>query len=214
MGSMNTELYLDIDTGEGAPARLAAALAAGPVAAVLIHAAAGPRTDANVVRTLIETAQRHGAAALLQDDLHRVCLAPADGLHLASSADIEARYAEARRTLGPRLIIGCMAGASRHDAMTLGEAGADYIGFGGAGISVAERAELIGWWAELFEVPCVAFGVTEPSEALALADAGADFIGVPTDAGLPPAAAGERVRDILAALRAGEQPKHVAGGRR
>jgi thiamine-phosphate pyrophosphorylase len=66
--------------------------------------------------------------------------------------------------------------------MLLGERGADYIGFGApselrdqAG-AVKRRLELVTWWAELFEIPCVAFDVAGLRDAQDLVAAGADFV--------------------------------------
>lgn len=59
---------------------------------------------------------------------------------------------------------------NRHDAMVLGEAGADYIAF------PASKPELIEWWAQNFELPCVAWGVSREDQLVALKEIGADFI--------------------------------------
>ena len=40
------------------------------------------------------------------------------------------------------------------------------------------QLDLIAWWSEIFQPPCVAFDVTSASHAQALAAAGADFIAV------------------------------------
>ena len=62
-------------------------------------------------------------------------------------------------------------GASRHDAMELGEAGADYVAFGippdveDRAVAVERRLDLIAWWSEVFELPCVAFDVADAEEA-------------------------------------------------
>ena len=64
--------------------------------------------------------------------------------------------------------------------MTAGEAGADYVMFGephGGAPAMALRPliERVGWWAEIFETPCVAFA--DSIEAAGeLAHAGADFV--------------------------------------
>ena len=72
--------------------------------------------------------------------------------------------------------------------MTLAEDGADYIAFGipphveDRAAAAARRLELVAWWGEIFEIPCVAFDVDTTDEAIALAGAGADFVAVRSDA--------------------------------
>jgi thiamine-phosphate pyrophosphorylase len=116
-----------------------------------------------------------------------------------------ARYGEARDILGGRFIVGADAGRSRHDAMTLGEAGADYVGFGiPAHVEDREsarsrRLELVGWWSEIFEVPCVAFDVETAEEAARLAAAGADFVALRAPA-LPAAELARWGEDVMRAL--------------
>ena len=99
------------------------------------------------------------------------------------------------------------AGISRHDAMTLAEAGAEYIAFGApAHLKDRDRArerrdELIAWWAEIFQAPCVALDVETQEEADALARARADFVGIRLRAGATPAATRDLVAAIAAAVR-------------
>ena len=82
-----------------------------------------------------------------------------DGVHLTGHRAVR----HARKALGADAIVGAFCGASRHDGMTAGEAGADYIAFGpvsGAGLgdgTVAER-DLFAWWSEMIELPVVAEG--------------------------------------------------------
>jgi thiamine-phosphate pyrophosphorylase len=91
----------------------------------------------------------------------------------------------------------------------LGEAGADYVGFGvPEGVkdtdgARARRLELISWWAEVFEIPCVAFDVAAPEDADRLARAGADFIGLRLRAGEAPADVTARIRAVADAIGAG-----------
>jgi thiamine-phosphate pyrophosphorylase len=113
------------------------------------------------------------------------------------------RYAEAREIVGGRFIVGGDVGRSRHDAMTIAEAGADYVGFGipehveDRETARARRRELVAWWSEIFEVPGVAFDVDTFEDASELARAGADFVALP----LPQGADADRfARDALAAL--------------
>jgi len=86
-----------------------------------------------------------------------------DGVHLTDgSRSVRAT----RKTLGPDAIIGAHCGASRHDGMTAGEAGADYIAFGPIGESAladGPRAEqeTFAWWSEMIELPVVAEGALD-----------------------------------------------------
>ncbi len=85
-------------------------------------------------------------------------------------------------SLKPERIVGVGALRMRDDAMTAGEKGADYVMFGeprGAAPPMALELllERVGWWAEIFETPCVAYA--ESIEAAGrLAAAGADFVAV------------------------------------
>ena len=136
----------------------------------------------------IRTVQSHGAAALLADDAGLAQDLKADGVHISHGPDVMKFYLAARSLLGREANIGVEAGASRHDAMELGEAGADYIAFGlradaaDADEATTERHELITWWADVFEVPCVALDVTDADEAGLLVEAGADFVAYRLDA--------------------------------
>ncbi|MFN3746148.1 MAG: thiamine phosphate synthase [Hyphomicrobiaceae bacterium] len=194
-----------VEAGAGAPARLAAALAASPVASVVIIVPEG--TPVPEVQALIAPAQAAGAAALICDDAHLARTLKADGVHL--SAGNAKAYGEAREIVGARGIVGVDAGRSRHEAMVAGEGGAEYVAFGiPAHVDDREKAhrrrcELIAWWSEIFEVPVVAFDVMSAGEAGQLAAAGADFIALTLPAREPPAASGELVRAAHAAI-AGE----------
>ena len=205
-----TRLYLQLAAGEGAEARLRSALAAAVIDAVMIAPPPGSHRDPASLRALVALAQSHNAAALVEGDPSLAKAARANGVHLPWSEALEDAYDAARKALGPDGIVGSEASASRHDAMTLAEAGADYIAFARSapgdddGAPLAGQAELVQWWAEIFEVPCVALGVRGIEEAAALARAGADFLGIEAEAGLSPDAMSTRVRDIAAALQSAQ----------
>lgn len=197
-------LYLEIADGDSAETRLRAALAAAPIEAVLIAQGATSSLGSSSLRALVALAQHNNAAALVGGDAQLAMSSGADGVHLRWSQSLSEDYAAARAVLGQSRIVGVEAGGSKHDAMTLAEMGADYIAFGpgGAGLDGTEQAELVAWWAEVFEVPCVGLSVTEAETAVALAAAGADFIGVRLDAGLSSEAVSGRIRAISAAIAA------------
>lgn len=202
------ELYAVIEAGEAAPERLAAAFAAADIASVLIVPAAGRTLDAAAARPLVDYAQRRDAAALIAADARLARSLGADGVHLGSPADLEDAYQAARGILGAGGVIGVDAGISRHDAMTMAEAGADYIAFGAPAHlkdrdkALARRDELVAWWGEIFQVPCVVFDVETAEEAQALAAAGADFVALRLPAGQSAAAARDLVTAVTAAIGA------------
>ena len=78
-------------------------------------------------------------------------------------------YRDACALLGGDAIVGIAAGASRHDAMLAAEKGASFV-------ALEADPDLIGWWAEIVEVPCVAMAVDDAETARACAAAGADFV--------------------------------------
>ena len=94
-----------------------------------------------------------------------------DGVHLTDGAR---NVRKTRSALGPDGIVGAFCHASRHDGMTAGEAGADYVSFGPVGATalgdgtLADDA-LFAWWSEMIEVPVVAEGALDAERIRALA---------------------------------------------
>lgn len=197
--SAPSRLYLVLETGPSAESRLDAALAGAIPASVLLVPPRGKALDATTVLPLLEKAQAHDIAVLLADDAQLVRTTKADGVHLTWSKDIGGRAAEAREILGRRYMLGADVGRSRHDAMEIGEAGADYIAFGipphveDRDTARERRAELCQWWSQIFEIPCVAFDVDTAEDAQELAADGTDFVAV----SLPSAAAADDIRRFV-----------------
>jgi thiamine-phosphate pyrophosphorylase len=154
--------------------RLTHAIASTDTASVLLCSDQPQSSDD--LASLLALVQGSGLACLVADDaaLARI---RADGVHLAADSTL---YAEARKTLGAEASIGAFCGFSRHDAMRLAEAGADYVAFGpddhGHSAAIDQCAELIAWWSEIFVVPCVAWNVGTAEEAARCAASGADFV--------------------------------------
>jgi thiamine-phosphate pyrophosphorylase len=173
-------LYLAMPVVED-PSALAASLgetlAAADIAAVLLRLQpVDQRTMIRRVKALAPAIQAKGAALLLDGNVELVARSGADGAHLTGIAAME----NALSSLKPDRIAGVGGLITRHDSMSAGEAGADYVLFGepdakGRRPSVAAIAERLQWWAELFEPPCVGFAASH-QEAQEFATAGADFV--------------------------------------
>ncbi len=185
--------------------KLEAALSAGDVASLLIT----PVDDYQAVaEAIVPVAQARGVAVLVVDDSRVMGRSKADGLHVAAGPSA---LADAVGTLQPKSIVGAAGIKTRHDAMAAGEAGADYVFFGM--LDKPEDAEahrktldLGGWWAELFEPPCVLLAGTSDASVEACAATGADFVAVRHavwDDPAGPAAAVARLNGVLDAV-AGE----------
>jgi thiamine-phosphate pyrophosphorylase len=156
---------------------LESALAATDVAAILLTLApADERTMINHIKVLAPLVQDKGMALLLDNLPELVARAGADGIHLAGVDDLKG----AIESMKPDRIVGAGQLKSRHEAMSAGEGGVDYVLFGepdAAGRRPAFEAviERVEWWAEIFEIPCVGFAATL-DEVTPLVTAGADFV--------------------------------------
>lgn len=162
---------------------LEAACAVGEVTAVLLRLApADERTLVNRVKLLAGIAQSHEVAAIVDDPGGAVDLATlvsrsgADG----GQANDPGRLDELCEAMGEGRNIGAGGLGSKHDAMTAGERGVDYVMFGeprrdGTCPPLDATAERAAWWAEIFQTPCVVY-----AHALAdiprLAETGAEFV--------------------------------------
>lgn len=163
------------DADAFAPA-LKAALAAGDVACVLLRLAPPDEgSRKKIARALALLAHDAGAALLAPEDPLLAVRAGADGVHIEGLGD---NFASALESLKPDRIVGIGGLANRDEAMTAGESDADYLMFGSldpGGASAAAVLERASWWAELFNVPCVAVA-HELAEVEALAKSGAEFV--------------------------------------
>jgi len=161
--------------------KLAEACRGGAVAAILLRlGAADERSLVNLVKAVAPSAQEYGAAVIVtaegEADLAHVAVrGGADGAH-AVGAD-PALVRELRERLKAERALGVGGIRTKDDAMTLGEAGVDYLLFGeprrdGSLPSLDSVAERAAWWAEIFETPCVAFAPSlETIETLAATQA-------------------------------------------
>ena len=160
---------------------LAAALDAGDVAAVQLRL---KDIEESALRRAIDVlrpvAQRRDVAFILND---RPDLAVAQGCDGAHVGQTDSPASVARKILGDRTM-GVTCHNSRDLAMTAGDDGADYVAFGAFFPTATKEAptradpEILSWWHELMEPPCVAIGGITAENCAPLVQAGADFLAV------------------------------------
>jgi len=101
---------------------------------------------ADVVR---ETCHARDVAIVIAEHLMLAERLGLDGVHLTDGSRL---MRKTRKDLGDDAIVGAFCAASRHDGMTAGEMGADYVSFGPVGNtplgdgSIAEY-DLFEWWS-------------------------------------------------------------------
>lgn len=128
---------------------------------------------------LREVAHARDVALVINDHVLLAERLGLDGVHLSDAAK---SVRAARKVLGADAIVGSFCGISRHDGLSAGEAGADYISFGPVGASTLGDGttvdpELFQWWSEVIEVPVVAEGGLTPDLIATLAPC-TDFFGI------------------------------------
>ncbi|PYE86075.1 thiamine phosphate synthase [Pseudoroseicyclus aestuarii] len=169
------QLYLvsppEIDLETFVP-RLEACLDAVPVACLRLDLATRDEDAiARAADTLREIAHARDIPLVITDHWLLAERLGLDGVHLS---DGPRQVRKARKALPEDAIVGAFCGTSRHDGMTAGEAGADYVAFGPAGETALgggarAEAEMFGWWSEMIELPVVAEGALDPVTLRALA---------------------------------------------
>ena len=174
------ELYLIVpaDMTHDMAVHVAEAGSAGTIACALLQCEPDRRINRGHAEMLLRFTRSVGLPLVFERDIEAAAELGADGLHIPADEDL---YHEARQRLGEDAIVGAECGLSRHDALTLGELGADYVAFKGPSKDAANSVEmgldeLIQWWSETVIVPCVAWDTANGYSARRLADAGADFI--------------------------------------
>ncbi|WP_127112138.1 thiamine phosphate synthase [Shimia sediminis] len=131
---------------------------------------------ADVVR---ETCHARDVAIVISEHLVLAERLGLDGVHLTDGAR---SLRKTRKDLGDDAIVGTFCAASRHDGMTAGEQGADYVSFGPVGATplgdgtIADHT-LFEWWSQMIEVPVVAEGALDVETIARLAPV-TDFFGI------------------------------------
>ncbi|VAX08213.1 Thiamin-phosphate pyrophosphorylase [hydrothermal vent metagenome] len=180
-----TQLYLisppafNLDDFAG---QLQEALAGGPVASLQLRMKDAP--DEEIIKAaeiLMPICHACDVAFILNDRVDIAKKIGADGIHLGQG---DINYGDARAIVGPDMAIGVTCKDSRHLSMIAAEQGADYVAFGAFFPTQTKKdaapahKEILSWWVELFEVPCVAIGGITVENAKELIDTGVDFLAV------------------------------------
>jgi len=141
-----------------------------------------------VSKKLKPLCHKHEVAFVINDSPQLAVDCGADGVHLGQE---DGAIKAARAIVGAEMVIGATCHNSRHLAMTAGEDGADYVAFGAFYPTRSKTPEalkkwdtpttnILQWWQEMMELPCVAIGGITAENCKPLIDAGADFIAVIT----------------------------------
>ena len=203
--------------GDGLPAFVGAfaeALDAGDIACLQIrlkNADGSPAPDDTIRRAaeaLLPMAHAHDVAVIMNDRPDLAVELGCDGVHVGQE---DAAYKDARQAVGGDAIVGVTCHDSRHLAMAAAEAGADYVAFGAfyATTTKSPKAsahpDLLEWWSELMEAPCVAIGGITVENCAPLVAAGADFLAVSAGVWNHPQGPGAAVAQFIEAI-AGARP--------
>jgi thiamine-phosphate pyrophosphorylase len=149
----------------------------GDVAAVILNLATEDEVMAlSAIRIIATHLQETGAVLLLANKPGLVEASGADGVHFSNLDQLQAT----RANLAAGRLSGVGGLASRHDTMVAAESGADFVLFGepdasGKRPGFSALLERVAWWAEIFQLPCVAFA-SSINEVSRLAEARADFV--------------------------------------
>lgn len=147
------------------PGKLAAALDSVEIACLRLSLAT--RDEDRIARAADacrEVAHACDVPLVIENHYRMVERLGLDGVHLTDGAR---SVRKVRKELDKDSVVGAYCGASHHEGMSAGEAGADYIAFGPltAGLTgdgtVAER-ETFEWWSQVIELPVVAEGGLTP----------------------------------------------------
>ena len=199
-------LVLILPEGEDLSARAAmleGALKGGDVASVILpQYGLDDGQFQKHAEVLVPIVQKAGAAALVAGDTRVAGRAKADGIHVTGGLEA---LGEAVEKFTPKLIVGGGNATDRHKALEIGEVQPDYIFFGKIGGDIKPEAHpknlaLAEWWASMVEIPCIVLGATDPESALAVAEAGAEFVALDKAVFADPAQAPQIVAAVNALL--------------
>jgi thiamine-phosphate pyrophosphorylase len=190
----------------GAFARdLEAAFAAGDVACFQLRLkGAGDEDIFKASEVLLPVCRKYDVPFLLNDNAGLARDVGADGVHLGQD---DGALEDARTKLGFDAMIGVTCHDSRHLAFLAGDAGADYVAFGAffptktKKTKFTAKPDLLTWWAEIAEIPCLAIGGITPANCAPLIEAGAHFLAVSSAVWNHPGGPAEAVKSFNACMK-------------
>ena len=162
------------------PDLLGACLDATEIACVRL--ALGTKDEDRIARAadaLREVTHARDVALVIETHIQLVERLGLDGVHLLDGGR---SVKKVRKDLGEDAIVGSFCGNSRHDGMTAGELGVDYVSFGPCGATALgdgrhAEIDLFEWWSTMIEVPVVAEGALT-RELIASISPHTDFFGI------------------------------------
>ena len=134
-----------------------------------------------ITESLQTILQSYDVAVIMNDRPDLAAELGCDGVHVGQA---DTPYMEARSIVGEEKIVGVTCKKSRHLAIEAADYGADYVAFGGFFRSSTkqsaetERAdpEILSWWSQTTNVPCVAIGGITVDNCKVLVEAGANMV--------------------------------------
>ena len=163
-------------------ATLEEALTAAPVACLQIRLKELENSAlVQAGRAISEICHAANIEVILNDQPELVAEIGADGAHIGQE-DMD--YFSSRELLGGDAILGVTCHNSKELAFAAAKAGADYVAFGAFFDTPTKtpkakaELEILEWWQEAVEIPCVAIGGITVDNAKSVIQAGADFIAV------------------------------------
>lgn len=159
--------------------KLQAAFEGGSIDAVILPCAADSDNRAliNYAKTIAVLVQAKQSVLLLDGGLEIAPRAGVDGVHINNPKELEMAL---DRDPKHERMIGVGGIRTRHEAMEVAEAGADYVMFGepradGFIPPLEQTLDAAGWWAELFNTPGIGF-VSKIGEVGMMAETGIEFV--------------------------------------
>lgn len=163
---------------------LEAALSGGDVAAFQLRMKDADQKNIIAAAKILLPICRVKNIAFIINDYPEIALqVGADGVHVGNEPELPNNFIPAlREKAGENFTVGVSCYDSKHLAMTAADNGADYVSFGAFYPTKTKQAtgkpkpEILKWWSEYTNVPCVAIGGINAENCGALVKNGADFI--------------------------------------